>query len=399
MDAMTVFVAANTETVYAISHLALKDDGPTVMKAPPRMLGFHQDGLQRYLADIGPLGAGAGRGREIPRAAPRLQTGDSPAGLLRGALAQHIGDIRCKRLPGRRENRRSGVELMKRYQGLSTRPRGVAVREWSSSTGPDTTQHPVPECVRVLRTARNDRGRGTSRGFRPDGTMADAGHRHPEGRCRPDPTPKAQALFLEDAARLGGAMARANTYAPPTPDGWDWPDRKWQGALAGVSYACPQKRCPTDRCPQQRILHGRRKLTGDDGEERRTGLATPLDLPATPTATTSTAPNYRLNVPARHPDQQLLVGRRLRRPEPLGVTKRTAAAIGEPIFRSCGQQQLVGQTSPSVPADQHRESGSPPFRGGLVSDLPLLQPHRRLASTRPGRCRTSPRRPDRDRPR
>ena len=49
------------------------------------------------------------------------------------------------------------------------------------------------------------------------------------------PDPKAQAL-LGDAARLGGAMARANTYAPPTPDGYFYPDRKWQGALASVSY-------------------------------------------------------------------------------------------------------------------------------------------------------------------
>ena len=35
MDAKTVLLTANTETVYAISHLALKDDGPTVIEAPP----------------------------------------------------------------------------------------------------------------------------------------------------------------------------------------------------------------------------------------------------------------------------------------------------------------------------------------------------------------------------
>ncbi len=62
MDAQTVLLTANTETVYAMSHLDLKTDGPTVIEAPPHMLGFVQDGLQRYVADIGPLGADKGNG-------------------------------------------------------------------------------------------------------------------------------------------------------------------------------------------------------------------------------------------------------------------------------------------------------------------------------------------------
>ena len=65
MDAQTVLLTANTETVYAMTHLALKTDGPTVVEAPPHMLGFFQDGLQRYLADVGPLGADKGKGGEF----------------------------------------------------------------------------------------------------------------------------------------------------------------------------------------------------------------------------------------------------------------------------------------------------------------------------------------------
>lgn len=45
MDARTVLLTANTETVYALAHLNLKADGPTVVEAPPHMLGFLQDGL------------------------------------------------------------------------------------------------------------------------------------------------------------------------------------------------------------------------------------------------------------------------------------------------------------------------------------------------------------------
>ncbi len=62
MDSKTVLLTANTETVYALGVLNLKDDGPTVVEAPPKMLGFLQDGTQRYLMDIGPLGADKGKG-------------------------------------------------------------------------------------------------------------------------------------------------------------------------------------------------------------------------------------------------------------------------------------------------------------------------------------------------
>jgi len=62
MDAQTVWLTANTETVYAVGHLYLKEDGPILVEAPPKMLGFLQDGLQRYLMDIGPLGPDKGGG-------------------------------------------------------------------------------------------------------------------------------------------------------------------------------------------------------------------------------------------------------------------------------------------------------------------------------------------------
>src|SRR5262245_4443611 len=62
MGPRTVLLTANTETAYAFGNLDLKTDGPTVIEAPPRMLGFVQDGLQRYLTDIGPLGPDKGAG-------------------------------------------------------------------------------------------------------------------------------------------------------------------------------------------------------------------------------------------------------------------------------------------------------------------------------------------------
>ena len=65
MDPGTVLLTANTETVYAITHLDLKTDGPTVVEATPKMLGMIQDGLMRSVVDIGPLGPDKGQGGKI----------------------------------------------------------------------------------------------------------------------------------------------------------------------------------------------------------------------------------------------------------------------------------------------------------------------------------------------
>jgi hypothetical protein len=81
MDSATVLLTANTETVYAIVHLDLKADGPTVIEAPPHMLGAIQDGLQRYIADIGPLGPDKGQGGKFVVLPPGFE-GEPPAGYF-----------------------------------------------------------------------------------------------------------------------------------------------------------------------------------------------------------------------------------------------------------------------------------------------------------------------------
>ena len=55
------------------------------------------------------------------------------------------------------------------------------------------------------------------------------------------PDEKMKAM-LADAARIGGAMARANTYGP-SPGGYYYPNRKWQG-VSGVSYTFMQDGAP-----------------------------------------------------------------------------------------------------------------------------------------------------------
>ena len=106
MDAETILLTPNTETVYALGHLRLKNDGPTVVEAPPKMLGFAMDALQRYLVDIGPLGPDKGQGGSYLFLPP-----GTPARSRRGTS-----------LPSRRPTTSASVFGASRWMARPTRP-------------------------------------------------------------------------------------------------------------------------------------------------------------------------------------------------------------------------------------------------------------------------------------
>jgi hypothetical protein len=62
MDANSEFLTANNTTVYAMTFLDLKTDGPTVVEAPPGLLGLMDDMWMRYVGDIGNAGPDKGKG-------------------------------------------------------------------------------------------------------------------------------------------------------------------------------------------------------------------------------------------------------------------------------------------------------------------------------------------------
>lgn len=62
MDEKSEFLTANSDTVYAMTFLDLKVDGPTVVEAPARMIGFMDDMWMRYVTDIGAAGPDKGKG-------------------------------------------------------------------------------------------------------------------------------------------------------------------------------------------------------------------------------------------------------------------------------------------------------------------------------------------------
>ena len=100
MDAKTVLLTANTETVYAMSHLDLKTDGPTVIEAPPRHARFRSGRLPTLPRRHWPARAGQGCWRKIPCPAAGLHR-ERARRLFRFSFADLLRSVRGQRFSGR----------------------------------------------------------------------------------------------------------------------------------------------------------------------------------------------------------------------------------------------------------------------------------------------------------
>ena len=81
MDSQTLVVTANTSTLYAYSGTNLDQDGPTVIEVPPGMLGFLDDGWQRFVGNIGVTGPDKGKGGKYLVLPPGYE-GEVPGGYF-----------------------------------------------------------------------------------------------------------------------------------------------------------------------------------------------------------------------------------------------------------------------------------------------------------------------------
>ena len=232
MDAKTILLTANTETVYAISHLALRSDGPTVVEAPPHMLGFLQDGLQRYLADIGPLGPDKGQGGKFLVLPPGFK-GSVPDGYFVSHSPTYSVTfaVRGFQVDGKTDQAVALMKQIKIYpldKASSPPPMEFmnGSRKEIDTLFPDSLrffellamlvdEEPLDSFGPLERSMMQAIGIEKGKPFAPDATMK---------------------ALLSEAARLGGAMARANTYDSPAPGVYYYPDRKWQAVPDGMTY-------------------------------------------------------------------------------------------------------------------------------------------------------------------
>jgi hypothetical protein len=231
MDAKTVLLTANTETVYAIAHLNLRADGPTVVEAPPHMLGLMQDGLQRFIVDVGPLGPDKGKGGKFLILPPGY-TGNVPDGYFVGRSPTYsvMFAVRGFQVDGKTDQ---AVALMKQIKIYPlAKASSLPAMQFMNGSNQDINTL-FPDTIRYFELLSMLVNEEPLELFDPTERWQMQAIGIEKGKpFNPDERMKA---LLSEAARLGGAIARANTYANPATKPF-YPNRKWQDASGDLSY-------------------------------------------------------------------------------------------------------------------------------------------------------------------
>ena len=231
MDAQTLLLTANTETVYSLGFLDLNIDGPTVIEAPPKMLGLAMDTLQRYLVDIGPLGPDKGQGGRYLFLPPGHDQ-EVPDGYfaVRSPTYSVSWGLRGFKVDGRTDQ---AVALMKQ---LRVYPLAQAAEppemEFLNGSGQaiDTIHTDTIAFFEQLAVLVEEE---PAEVFTPlERFYLQAVGIEKGTPFAPDPAARAR---LAEAARAAAAIARANCFASNDPATFYYPDRHWQ-AISDVPY-------------------------------------------------------------------------------------------------------------------------------------------------------------------
>ena len=81
LDAKTLVTTPNSDVIYAMGYLDLKEDGPLVIEVPPKLQGLLDDFWQRPLSDVGFAGPDKGQGGKYLILPPDYE-GEEPKGYF-----------------------------------------------------------------------------------------------------------------------------------------------------------------------------------------------------------------------------------------------------------------------------------------------------------------------------
>lgn len=232
MDSKTLFLTANTESVYAVTWLDLKD-GPIVVESPPNVLGFVDDAWFHYVTDLGNAGPDKGKGGRFLFLPPGYE-GEAPDGyftfrsgtygnwlIWRGflvdgdpkpAVASMKAKIRIYPL-SRRNNppEQRFVNLSGHSFNTIHANDATFFEEVNEVIQAEPTDALDPELLGVLASIGIEKGKR----FSPDARMK---------------------RILADAAAVGNATARAIVFATRDPDARFYEDSAWKTGFIGGSH-------------------------------------------------------------------------------------------------------------------------------------------------------------------
>jgi hypothetical protein len=231
MDAQSLFLTPNTESVYGMQFLDLKRDGPTIVEVPAGLLGGFSTMWQQSLIGIGPTGVDKGKGGKFLLLPPDHQA-ETPAEYF-SAKSPTYGvwlGVRGFLVNGKSDQAVAQMKTIRIYPlARAEDPPAMTFLNGSgkaiNTIFPDTYEYfeslaTLVEKEPVDAIPSSDRFLLASIGIEKNKSFT--------------PDTKTKQLLAE-AARVGAAMARANTFASRDPMAKVYPDRRWEWAFVGGS--------------------------------------------------------------------------------------------------------------------------------------------------------------------
>jgi len=227
IDARTVVLTGNSETVYALCALDLERDGPMVVDIPLGVMGGITDLWQSHVVSIGPRGVDRGNGGRFVLLPPS-HDGPLPDGyfVVKSPTFRTVMGLRGFPVGGPRDKAVAVLKQVRVYPLASLgKPTATTIVNASSEmidmVFPDTGQF-FEDLAGIIQHEPAER-------VSPGDHFLLASIGIEKGR-RFAPNAARQAL-LRDAARLGAATARANTFSSNDPARRVYHDRQWQWAF------------------------------------------------------------------------------------------------------------------------------------------------------------------------
>jgi hypothetical protein len=230
MDSETFLLTGNSETVYAICGIDLKRDGPVVAELPPMLLGGVSDLWQDEVAAVGPTGIDKGQGGKLLLLPPGFD-GSVPSGYLvaKATSFKVVLGVRGFLVDGKPDHAVSEMRKLKVYPlAQASAPPQMAYVNVSNTTI-DTIFADTPrffdDLAEIVATEADHLS--SAQRFNLWSIGIEKGK-----PFAPDAERKA---LLAEAAALGAATARANTYDCPSEIRMIYPDRHWEWLFVGGS--------------------------------------------------------------------------------------------------------------------------------------------------------------------
>jgi hypothetical protein len=232
LDSKALWLTANTDTIYAVNWIDLKD-GPVVIESPPEVLGIVDDIWYHYVTDLGFLGPDQGKGGKYLFLPPGYK-GEVPKGyyVFRSGSFGNWYITRGFMVDGEPkptvENFKKTLRIYplsqatsrpeQKFMNLSGVPHSTIhatdfgfFEEVSQAVQDEPNEAMDPETMGLLASIGIEKGKP----FAPDARMK---------------------KILSEAAVVGNATVRTLMFKPPSKDYFYYPDGSWRNPLLVGGY-------------------------------------------------------------------------------------------------------------------------------------------------------------------